>query len=217
MTAKATGELSFWIMEGDRLGKKWVAGESNPPIFPKWKPTTCTCSKRWRARRHAYYDKMPLNYEHVGGLILTHVPEGKDPSHSPKSSTGSCLSIYTTHFGAGPNFAYRQGRILSPPTTGEGYVAADAHGALAQGDSRPNSSMHSRLRRADLLARGGDACNVIDFTLGLPWDDACLLHEKPNPSAINTPEPVAELVNRFIRHLSSDGGGTNLILGPCWT
>ena len=123
-----------------------------------------------------FTDKMPLNYLHLG-LISAALPGAKF-IHVRRSPIDTCLSIYMTHYGRGPEWAYNRENILANYRDYQ-EVMAFWRCVLPEG----------QLCEIDYEAIVDDREGVIRSVLqfcGLPWDDAVLHHEE-NTAVVTTP------------------------------
>jgi len=121
-------------------------------------------------------DKMPLNYAFLG-LILEVCPKAKFV-HIRRNPLDTCISIYTNHYGLGPNFAYNQSNIAFNYLE---YLRLVEHWRRVM-----PSNVFFELDYENLVRdREGEVRKLVDFC-ELPWDDACL-HHTENQSAIRTP------------------------------
>ncbi|HEY3783115.1 MAG TPA: sulfotransferase [Fimbriimonadaceae bacterium] len=172
---KAAGELSFWLIEADRLGAKW-GNTIDPADLAKLASDYQLVLETMAGKAPRITDKMPLNFEHLG-LVHAAFPKAKI-LHIRRNPVDTCLSIYTTHYGPGPNFAYKQENIVS---FYRGYLHIMEHWR----DALPPEQFFE-LDYEDLIASKEQTTRDIMSFLELPWNDACLHHED-NQSAINTP------------------------------
>lgn len=121
-------------------------------------------------------DKMPLNYAFLG-LILDVCPNAK-VVHIRRNPVDTCLSIYTNHFGLGPNFAYNRSNIV--------FNYREYQRLMEHWRSAIPSGSFFELEYEELVKdREPQIRRLLEF-LGLPWDDACLRHTS-NRSPIRTP------------------------------
>ena len=141
-------------------------------------------------------DKMPLNYSHLG-LIHRIFPHAKI-IHLRRNPMDTCLSIYTTFLGQGPNFAYDQSNIVFNYRE---YLRLMAHWRTVL----PASIFMEVDYEALTEDKEAVARQIIAFC-DLPWSDECLRHDQ-NLSAIRTPskwqarQPVYRTsVNRWRRY-----------------
>jgi hypothetical protein len=121
-------------------------------------------------------DKQPLNYELLG-LINIVFPKAKI-IHIRRNPLDTCLSIYSTHFGGGPNFAYKQENIVFHYRE---YLRLMEHWRRVL-----PAEVFFEIDYEELVAdKEGVTRQIIDFC-GLPWDDACLRHNEKK-SMVTTP------------------------------
>jgi tetratricopeptide (TPR) repeat protein len=168
------GELRYWIEETKRLS-----------FLPSVSPDQglIAISKQYveyaellAGHNHRITDKMPLNYA-CAGIINLMMPNARF-IHIRRNPIDTCLSIWTTYFGQGPIFAYDKAHIVAYYR--EYLKMMDYWRAKMPADRL------LEIDYEDLVDQPEEAIpKVIEF-LGLPWDDACLHHDR-NSSAINTP------------------------------
>jgi len=121
-------------------------------------------------------DKMPPNFEHLG-LIHCALPNAKILLIR-RNPLDTALSIYMTHFGLGPPYAYNKGNIVSHYRH---YLNTMEHWRA----SLPTGTMFE-LDYEDLVLNSEPVVrNVLEF-LGLDWDSSCL-EQGSGDSAIQTP------------------------------
>lgn len=121
-------------------------------------------------------EKSPQNYM-ILGPILAAFPNAH-VLHCRRHPLDTCLSIYTTPFMAGADFAHDRSALVSAYRE---YSRVMGHWKRVL---PPN-----RLLDVDYEALVGDSVSEIQRILGflgLEWDDACLRHEE-NEHAISTP------------------------------
>ncbi len=121
-------------------------------------------------------DKMPLNYRHLG-LIHAVFPHAQI-LHIRRDPFDTCLSIYTTFFGGGPNFTYSRENIAS---FYRAYLQYMSHWR----DTLPAGKFFE-LDYEVLVANPQPEIRAILAFLGLDWSDECLRHEQ-NQSQVTTP------------------------------
>jgi tetratricopeptide (TPR) repeat protein len=169
------GELNYWMVEGGKTHLKWRT-QVDASDIRRLSEDFLMVLRTVGGDAPRVTDKMPLNYEHLG-LIHIAFPNARI-LHIRRNPVDTCLSIYMTHFGGGPGFAYRQESIVAYYLE---YMRLMEHWRAVLPPDR-----FYELDYEDLIAdRESVTREIIDFC-GLPWDDACLHHEH-NPSAINTP------------------------------
>ena len=168
------GELRFWIEETLRLAAR------NP--LPSREDVQEVGARYMRylnlitddAKRAT--DKMPLNFAYIG-VMLAAIPNAKF-LHIRRNPIDTCLSIYTTYFGAGTLFGYRRANIVAYYR--EYLEAMDYWRA-----NLPPGAM-LELDYEELVANSEPVIREVIEFCGLPWNDACLHHDQ-NQAAINTP------------------------------
>jgi len=121
-------------------------------------------------------DKLPHNYAMLG-LIHTAFPKAKI-IHVKRNPVDNCLSIFTTAYQRPPFFAHDRDNIVFAYKQ---YQRIIAHWREVL---PPENFME--IQYEDLIAdRDNLTRKLIEFS-GLPWNDACLHHEK-NERAVRTP------------------------------
>jgi len=172
----SAGELSYWIMEGKAVVNRWMrSGIDRSDVASLYRDYLPVLRSAGQGAARII-DKMPLNYEQLG-IIHACFPKAKF-LHIRRNPVDTCLSIYMTHFGGGPHFAYKQENIVGHYRE---YLRLAAHWRQILPADR-----FFELDYEDLIAdRESILRETIDF-LGLPWDEACLHHEK-HKGAVNTP------------------------------
>lgn len=121
-------------------------------------------------------DKMPQNFAVLGPIHLC-LPNAK-VIHCRRSPIDTCLSIYTTSFNAGPDFAHDQEDLVFAYRE---YQRLVAHWR----EVLPRESF-LEIDYEELVADRETVTRRILVFLGLSWDDAVLHHEW-NAHAISTP------------------------------
>lgn len=171
------GEQPFWKLEGGRLTTRWnLLGEIRPGEISEIRESYLEVLRNFAGDSPRITDKMPLNYEFLG-LIHGAFPKAKI-LHIRRNPVDTCLSIYMTHFGGGPNFAYKQENIVCHYRE---YLSLMEHWrAVLPEESFFELDYEELVADKERVTR-----EAIDFC-GLPWDDACLRHDE-NPSAVSTP------------------------------
>lgn len=168
------GELRFWVEETARLGSRTdtPSGEALTALATEYAQYTALIAGE--AERHT--DKMPLNFANIG-LIHRAMPNAKF-LHIRRHPVDTCLSIFTTFFGHTSPFAYDKANIV---TFYREYLRV-----MAQWREVLPPGCMLELDYEELIASPETVIpRVIEFC-GLPWDEACLHHER-NTSAIHTP------------------------------
>jgi tetratricopeptide (TPR) repeat protein len=174
-SVRSAGELVYWQIEAERIAAKWQNGVE-PTDLAELAANYELLLEATAGPSERVTDKMPLNYDHLG-LIHATFPRAKI-IHIRRNPIDTCLSIYATHFGSGPNFAYRKDNIVAFYRR---YLRIMDHWrAILPSDSFLEVDYESLVAEREAETR-----RLIDFC-DLTWDDACLHHER-NDSAINTP------------------------------
>lgn len=193
----SAGELPFWSVEGDRVHRKWREAPDPADLAPLAASYLSVLEGGMGAgAADRVTDKMPLNFRHLG-LMSAAFPRAKIV-HIRRNPLDTCLSIYTTFFGGGPDFAYNPENIV---VHYEAYLRFMAHWR----EVLPADRFYE-LDYEDLVANPEPAIRgVIDFC-GLEWDEACLAHSR-NEQAVSTPsrwqarQPIyASSVERWRRY-----------------
>jgi tetratricopeptide (TPR) repeat protein len=171
----ATGEGSFWGAVGDAVHARWMqeapSREEVGDLAARYLQSVGMADPSM-----PFTDKMPLNYRHLG-LIHAVFPEARI-LHLRRDPFDTCLSIYTTFFGGGPNFVYSRFHIAAFYRS---YLEFMSHWRCVLPADRLLELDYEDL----VLDPEPEIRHVIAF-LGLQWDDACLRPEA-NPSPISTP------------------------------
>jgi hypothetical protein len=174
-SVRSAGELVYWQIEAERIAAKWQNGVE-PTDLAELAANYELLLEATAGPSDRVTDKMPLNYDHLG-LIHATFPRAKI-IHIRRNPIDTCLSIYATHFGSGPNFAYRKDNIVAFYRR---YLRImDNWRAILPSDSFLEVDYESLVAEREAETR-----RLIDFCK-LTWDDSCLHHER-NDSAINTP------------------------------
>jgi tetratricopeptide (TPR) repeat protein len=195
---KSAGEQKFWGLSADRwakegadtsprkLGELVDAYEKQLARYTEGDPRTTRVT-----------DKMPLNYHHLGLIHLT-FPNAKI-LHIRRDPLDTCLSIYSTFFGRGPKWAYRQSNIVANYRL---YLRLMEHWRQAL----PADAL-LEVNYEDLVRTPETSVPTILEFCDLPWEDA-VLHPEGNPDAIKTPsrwqarQPIhTGSVKRYERYL----------------
>jgi tetratricopeptide (TPR) repeat protein len=172
---KPAGECEFWMEESDHLYARWSEGvreEDLPGLAERYLKTLA--AETGDSTRIT--DKMPLNYQHLGHIHAA-LPKAKI-LHIRRNPIDTCLSIYWTHFGSGPHFAYKKRNIAFYY---QEYLRLMEHwrsvlpkGAMFELDYEELVEDQERVAR-----------EVLSFC-ELPWEEACL-HPEDNSLRISTP------------------------------
>lgn len=174
-SVKSAGELQYWKLEAERLHAKpdSSAGTSE---FRRLGDNYLMVLRTVAEDSTRITDKMPLNYEHLG-LIHATFPKARI-LHIRRNPLDTCLSIYATFYGGGPNFAYSRKNIVC---FYKEYLRFMEHWRRVLPTDR--------FLEIDYEALVGDSepavRKIIEFC-GLPWNDSCLHHEE-NRAAVSTP------------------------------
>jgi len=172
---ESAGEPVFWIQESDVLRRRGVTELSAEELMD--------LSTRYLAALEPFgresqriTDKMPLNYGRLG-LIHSVFPRAK-VIHLRRNPLDTCLSIYTTFFGQGPSFAYKQENIVFNYLE---YMRLMEHWrSILPQDKFLEIDYEELVANQEPVVR-----KVLEFC-DLPWQESCL-HPGANASAIRTP------------------------------
>jgi tetratricopeptide (TPR) repeat protein len=168
------GELPFWHdFEEEAYGDNHVP---TAPRIRKLGERYLADLKKLGPKAKRITDKLPHNYAMLG-LIHTAFPKAKI-IHVKRSPADNCLSIFTTAYQRPPVFAHDRDNIVFAYKQ---YQRIIAHWREVL---PPENFME--IQYEDLIAdRDNLTRKLIEFS-GLPWNDACLHHEK-NERAVRTP------------------------------
>jgi tetratricopeptide (TPR) repeat protein len=169
----AGGELRFWAVESAALA--WKGGLTANDLGRSGKKYLAYLHRHCGAARRMT-DKMPLNFLNLG-IIHRALPNAKI-LHIRRDPLDTALSIYMTHLGPGPRFAYSK----------EGIVAYYRQ-YLSVMDKWRAELPPDRLLEIQyedlILDRENCVRRVLDFC-DLSWADECLRHEE-NATPVLTP------------------------------
>ncbi|HWD38759.1 MAG TPA: sulfotransferase [Fimbriimonas sp.] len=168
------GELRFWIEQSAVLAA--TEGEVTPERLADTANEYATYTQLIAGESDFITDKMPLNFAYAG-IIHCALPDARFV-HIKRNPIDTCLSIYTTYFGKGPEFAYKKSNI----------VAYYRHYLDTMEEIRrilPSDRL-LEIEYEELIANPTSVIPAIIEFCGLPWDEACLHHER-NDAPINTP------------------------------
>jgi len=175
MVASA-GEQPFWKLDGTRVTHAWHTNGVNLDDIRYLEKNYLAILNGFAGPSERITDKQPLNYELLG-LINIVFPKAKI-IHIRRNPLDTCLSIYSTHFGGGPNFAYKQENIVFHYRE---YLRLMEHWRRVL-----PAEVFFEIDYEELVAdKEGVTRQIIDFC-GLPWDDACLRHNEKK-SMVTTP------------------------------
>ena len=172
----SAGEQPYWKLEGGRIVCAWNRGGIDPTAMPGLEQNYLATLRAIDPDSPRITDKMPLNYEHLG-LIHACFPKAKIV-HIRRNPVDTCLSIYMTHFGGGPNFAYRQENIVT-------YYRQYLRLMELWRSVLPESCLYELDYEELVRDREPVIREALEFC-GLEWSDACLHHDE-NPTSVNTP------------------------------
>lgn len=175
MVASA-GEQPFWKLDGTRVTHAWHTQGVNLADIASLEKDYLAILNGFAGPSPRITDKQPLNYELLG-LINVVFPKAKI-IHIRRNPVDTCLSIYSTHFGGGPNFAYKQENIVFHYRE---YLRLMEHWRKVL----PPENFFEIDYEALVADKEAVTRQVIEFC-GLPWDDACLHHDQKT-TAVTTP------------------------------
>ena len=173
-SVKSAGELRYWINTISQIAsdEKTPAGRELADMAQQYLES----AQRLIGDYDRFTDKMPLNLA-FSGIIHSALPNARF-IHIRRDPVDTCLSVYTTYFGGGTPFAYLKENIVA--YFKELQRMADYWRNLIPKDRFYEVSYEDLIAMPDR-----EIPKIIEFC-GLPWDEACLHHEK-NPGMINTP------------------------------
>ncbi len=172
----SSGEQPFWKLDGSRITHKWFTSGVDLKDIRNLERDYLAVLNAVAGPSDRISDKQPLNYELLG-LIHTVFPKAKI-IHIRRNAVDTCLSIYSTHFGGGPNFAYKQDNIVFHYRE---YLRLMEHWrAVLPAENFFEMDYEQLVADKENVVR-----QVIEFC-GLPWDDACLHHDE-KVSMVTTP------------------------------
>ncbi len=172
---KSAGEPVYWMREADRV-KRLAEKDLTPSLTQELAKNYLFAIRSVAGESPKISDKMPLNYSHIG-LIHQVFPNAKI-IHLRRNPLDTCLSIYTTFLGHGPNFAYNQSNIVFNYRE---YLRLMAHWRSVLPSERFTEVDYENL----IDHRENITRQLISFC-GLNWHDSCL-HPEMNDSSIRTP------------------------------
>jgi len=172
----SAGELPFWKLHGSRVSYFWQLNGVNLDDIAFLEREFLAMLRKVGGDAPRIIDKMPPNYRMLG-LIHIVFPKAK-VIHIRRNPVDTCLSIYCTHFGAGPSFAYNQENIVFHYRE---YLRIMEHWRSVL----PAESLFE-LDYEDLIADKERVTREVIQYCGLPWDDSCLRHDG-NLSTVSTP------------------------------
>lgn len=174
--AMAAGELDYWKLQADRFNRQWfrdgIDASQIGPMADVYLKLLLGVSKT--AARIT--DKMPINYESIG-LIHLVFPKAKI-LHIRRNPLDTCLSIYMTYYGGGPNFAYNQENIIA-------YYRAYLRFMELWREVVPPENL-LEIDYEDLVGKPESLIREVLAFCGLQWDPVCLDHQR-NKSSVATP------------------------------
>lgn len=172
----SAGEQPFWKLDGTRVTHAWHTEGVNLDDIAYLEENYLAVLNGFAGASERITDKQPLNYELLG-LINIVFPKAKI-IHIRRNPVDTCLSIYCTHFGGGPNFAYKKENIVFHYRE---YLRLMEHWRKVL---PPNTFFE--LDYEELVADPESVTRQVIEFCGLPWDDACLHHDEKR-SMVTTP------------------------------
>jgi tetratricopeptide (TPR) repeat protein len=173
---ETAGEQPFWSQFTEATVNGWLKDKVDPKRIQSLAHDYLDLLHRTAGNHERITDKMPINFDYLG-LILTVFPNAK-VVHMRRNPIDTCLSIYMTHFGVGPSFAYSKRNIVDHYRH---YLATIDHWR-----NLLSREILIEVNYEELIANQESCTRDLIASLGLPWDDACLSHEKSS-STILTP------------------------------
>lgn len=204
------GESPFWNVEGPRASGVLRTSPDWAGLGELAKQYLAVLEAQG-AESARVVDKMPLNFRHLG-LIHLAFPRAKI-LHIRRHPVDTCLSIYSTFFGGGPNFAYKKEHIVDFYRE---YLRLMDHWRQVL----PSSSLFE-LDYESLVADPEPAIRSVIAACGLHWDDACLRHEAKTglvstPSRWQARQPIYRTSSgRWRRYEPYLGPFAELLKAPC--
>ncbi len=172
----SAGEQPFWKLDGTRVTHAWHTQGVRIEDINYLQSNYLEVLRAFAGDSERITDKQPLNYELLG-LINIVFPRAKIV-HIRRNAIDTCLSIYCTHFGGGPNFAYKKENIMFHYRE---YLRLMAHWRkVLPAENFLEIDYESLVSNKEAVTR-----QVIEFC-GLPWDNACLHHDQKT-TAVATP------------------------------
>jgi len=171
----SVGESPFWNAESSALHRNWPTNEPDEAELADL-ADRYLAAIGMRGNPTRFTDKMPLNYRSLGP-ILAAFPKAKI-LHIRRDPFDTCMSIYTTFFAGGPNFAYHQENIVLF------YLAYLGH--MEHWRATLPQDRFFELDYADLVSDPEPTIRATLEFLELPWNEAVLHHER-NASQVATP------------------------------
>ncbi len=171
----AVGEATFWNNRSNPLHASW-ADEAPSQTDLEFLAHDYLLSIDRGNQSGRFTDKMPLNYRNIG-LIRATFPNAKI-IHIRRDPFDTCLSIFSTFFAGGPNFAYHQDNIV---TFYRAYLTYMEHWRTTlEPENFFEVDYESLVSDPEPTIQ-----SVLNF-LELSWDENCLRHEA-NARSVNTP------------------------------
>ncbi len=169
-----TGELRFWIEEGPRLALRegGVGGEDVARLADQYLAFVSLMA----GESEYFTDKMPLNYGLLG-LMSAALPNARF-LHIKRHPVDTCLSMWMTFFGGGPQFVYDKANVTAYYQEYQRVV--ERWKTVLPADRLLEVEYENLIHDRKAVVR-----EILEFC-GLEWDDACLHHDQ-NPSTISTP------------------------------
>lgn len=171
---RSAGETVFWMEESDSLAALWAKGVDVDDVANLAHRYLTLLGVDGDDRRVT--DKMPLNYLHLGAIHVT-FPAAKI-IHIRRNPVDTCLSIYATHFGSGPNFAYKKENIV--------FYYREYMRLMEHWRAVLPAETYIEIDYENLVGNREETTRSIIEFCELPWDPACLHHEE-NSAPINSP------------------------------
>lgn len=171
----AAGEQLFWMEKATEVGKN-LGDDFDFTQLSKWADEYLELLRSFGPNAAKVTEKNPHNFFAIG-FIHTVFPNARI-IHCRRNPVDNCLSIYVTRNASSPDYAFHKGNIAFMYRQ---YARVMKHWAKVLPPDRflevqyeDMVSDHERIAR-----------RIIEFC-GLPWEDACLSHER-NERTVVTP------------------------------
>ena len=171
----SAGEATFWNNRSTSLHANWAHKDPSQSDLESLSSDYLHSVDRGN-QSERFTDKMPLNYRNIG-LIHATFPNAKI-IHIRRDPFDTCLSIFSTFFAGGPNFAYNQDNIVTFYRAYLDYM--DHWRTTFRAEVFFEVDYESLVFEPEPMIR-----SVLNF-LDLPWDEDCLRHEA-NTRSVSTP------------------------------
>lgn len=171
----ATGEGAFWTAESTAIHARWEAQTPTPEEIASLAKAYLDATPGAEGEIR-FTDKMPLNYRNLGPIHSV-FPNARI-LHIRRDPLDTCLSMYTTFLAGSANFLYRKENLVA---FYRAYLRTMEHWRrVLPADRFLELDYESLVASPERETR-----RVLEF-LDLPWDEACLHHDR-HGGAIGTP------------------------------